>query len=114
MAQSKKGRAFFLDAVDRRAVESAFFDRFLGLLVEDFERRGEESAGTAGEVGDRFAEFWFDHLDHEIGDGAWCIELASISCALQTFQYGFVYFAESVSVVICIEIDFVDDVDDLS
>ncbi len=56
----------------------------------------------------------FDHVHHELGDGARGVVFARVAGVLQVAQQLLVDVAEQVAVGGGIEIDFVDFVDDLS
>ena len=53
-------------------------------------------------------------LGHKVGDSAGRIELTGGASALQFLQNGLVDFAEGVALLIVAEIQFVDDIEDLT
>ncbi len=107
------GEGFFLDAVNR-GEEGFAVGRCLNLLTELFEPAGEEASGAAGEVCHCFADLGADDFCHEVGDGAGGVEFAGGAGALEFFEDVFVDVAEGVAFFVAFEVEFVDDIDDLS
>ena len=62
-AQEERQRLLF-NAIDGVAVNRSVLD-CLHLGIQHLQRRGEEAACTAGEVRNRLAELWLDHLHHK-------------------------------------------------
>ena len=79
-----------------------------------FKRAGEKAAGAAGRVEEGFAEARVGLVDHELGDGAWRVELAGVARALQVLEDFFVEVVEEVAFLLVVEVDLVDLVDHLA
>ena len=111
-AQKERQRLLF-NAIDGVAVNRSVLDG-LHLGIQHLQRRGEEAACTAGEVRNRLAELWLDHLHHKIRDSTGRIEFTGVTGALQAAEDRFVNLAEGVAVLVLLKVYLVNGIDNLA
>ena len=72
--------------------------RRLNLTLQVVERRGEETTGTAGEVGHGLPQTRMENLHDKISKGTRGVELACVAGRLEVLQDTLVYIAKSMTV----------------
>ena len=83
------------------------------LLAQVLDGADQKAAGAGGRVQHLFTQLRVHHVDHELGDGARCVELARVAGALQVAQDLFVQVVELVALALAVEVDGAQLVDHL-
>jgi hypothetical protein len=111
------GKLLLLDAADAIGDGGAILGTgfFAELLLKVTDGGGHESTGSAGGVHHSLTLFQagVDHLHHELGEGAWSVELPGIARAAQVIEDLFIHVAKLAPALDVVEVDgFVQLLDD--